>query len=50
MDKPAALRKVIVEVQKYNLDAAKYKGAIPLINANSLRRALTRNRRGSLWV
>ena len=35
------MKKVIVEVQKYNLDAAKYKGAILLINANILRRAMT---------
>ena len=49
-DKPATLRKVIVEVQKYNLDAAKYKGAIPLINSNSLRRALTAKPEGKFMV
>ena len=41
LDKPGELKKVIVEVQKYNLDAAKYKGAAPLINSNILKRAMT---------
>jgi hypothetical protein len=34
------LRGVITEIQKYNLDAAKYKGAIPLINSTALKRAM----------
>jgi hypothetical protein len=40
MDKPEALKGVIAEIQKYNLDAAKYKGAIPLINSTALKRAV----------
>jgi len=50
VDKPGDLKKVIVEVQKYNLDAAKYKGAIPLINSNSLRRAMTAKPEGKFMV
>ena len=50
VDKPGDLKKVIVEVQKYNLDAAKYKGAIPLINSNTLRRAMTAKPEGKFMV
>lgn len=32
---------IIKDIQKYNLDAIKYRGAIPLINAESLRRSFT---------
>ena len=35
------MKKVIVEMQKYNMDASRYGGAVPLINSNILRRALT---------
>ncbi len=41
MEKPGDLKKVIVDVQKYNLDASRYGGAVPLINSNILRRVLT---------
>ena len=40
MGKPEELRGVITAIQKYNLDAAKFKGAIPLINGAALRRAM----------
>jgi hypothetical protein len=40
MGKPEELRGVITAIQKYNLDAAKYKEAIPLINGAALRRAM----------
>jgi len=33
-------QKVLIEIQKYNLDASKYRGAVPLINAESLRRSV----------
>ena len=32
---------VIKDVQKYNLEASKYRGSVPLINAEGLRRAVT---------
>ncbi len=35
------MKKVIVGVQKYNLDAPRLGGAVPLINSNILRRVLT---------
>ncbi len=41
MGKPGDMKKVIVEVQKYNLDATRYGGAVPLINSNILRRVMT---------
>ena len=44
------LKKIIVEVHKYNLEAAKYRGAIPLINSNSLRRAMTAKPEGKSMV
>ncbi len=47
---PEAFRKVIVDVQKYNLDAAKYGGAVPLINSNILRRAMTAKPEGKFMV
>ncbi len=50
MEKSGDLKKVIVEVQKYNLDAAKYKGAVPLINSNILRRAMTAKPEGKFMV
>jgi len=40
MGKPEELPGVITAIQKYNLDAAKVKGAIPLINGTELRRAM----------
>jgi hypothetical protein len=33
-------QKVIRDVQKYNLEAAKFKGVIPMINAQALRQAI----------
>ena len=40
--KSAAGRKdVIRDIQRYNLDAMKYRGAIPMVNAESLRRSFT---------
>ena len=41
MGKPEELRGVITAIQKYTLDAAKYNGAVPLINSAALRRAMT---------
>ncbi len=41
MEKPGDLKKIIVNVQKYNLDASRYGGAVPLINSNVLRCVLT---------
>ncbi len=41
MEKSGDMKKVIVEVQKYNLDASRYGGGVPLINSNILRRVLT---------
>ncbi len=41
MEKSGNMKKVIVEVQKYNLDASRYGGAVPMINSNILRRVLT---------
>jgi hypothetical protein len=42
---------VIRDVQKYNLEALKYRGAIPMINAESLRRSFTQKpeRKYLLW-
>jgi hypothetical protein len=33
-------KEVITDAQKYNLEVSKYRGAIPLINAESLRKAV----------
>ncbi len=41
IEKKGDLKKVIGEMQKYNLDASRYGGAVPLINSYILRRALT---------
>ncbi len=41
MEKPGDMKKVIVQVQKYNLDASRYGGGVPLINSNILRRVMT---------
>jgi hypothetical protein len=40
LNKPEALRGVITEIQKCNLDQARNKGAIPLINSTALKRAM----------
>jgi len=40
MGKPEELRGVITAIQKYNLAAANFKRAIPLINSAALRRAM----------
>jgi hypothetical protein len=40
MAKPEELRRVITAIPKYNLDAARYKRAVPLINSTALRRAM----------
>jgi hypothetical protein len=44
------MKKVIVEVQKYNLDASRYGGGVPLINSNILRRAMTAKPEGKFMV
>jgi len=36
---PGERQEVIKDVQKYNLEASKYRGAIPRINAESLRKS-----------
>ena len=41
MEKNGNLKKVIVDVQRYNLDASRYGGGVPLINSNILRRVMT---------
>ncbi len=41
MEKPGDLKKVIVDVQKNNLDASRYGGTVPQINSNILRRVMT---------
>jgi hypothetical protein len=38
---PEDRRDVIKDVQKYNLEASKYRGAVPMINAESLRKSVT---------
>jgi hypothetical protein len=38
---PEDRRDVIKDVQKYNLEASKYRGAVPMINTESLRKAIT---------
>ena len=43
MGKPEELPGVITAIPKYNLDAAKFKGALLLINGAALRRAMMAN-------
>jgi hypothetical protein len=50
MEKSGDMKKVIVEVQKYNLDASRYGGGVPLINSNILRRAMTAKPEGKFMV
>jgi len=40
MGKPAVFRKVITAIQKFKMDGARLKGAIPLINAGALKRGM----------
>jgi hypothetical protein len=48
--KHEAFRKVIVDVQNYNLDASRYGGAVPLINSNIMRRVMTAKPEGKFLV
>jgi len=49
VEKPEAFRRVIVDRQKYNLEASRY-GAVPLINSDLLRRAITAKPEGKFRV